>query len=349
MLLFKGKIFRLFAFAIIVTGTIASSAFATPTQSFDVSRSFFSSKGLLPTKPLNTALLGISAFVNDQRFGSISAQFREVNKTLKLKHVRVLFAWNDAVQSSATSQPNFSFYDNIAKAIPRGTSAVVVLTGIPSWMKNSSNWTDGDPRKTFVEKWVKVVVARYSRNRQIKSWQIWNEPNMLSNPDNVTLDIATSPENYVDMLSMAAAASRSVNSKKLIVSAATTAINQGYPETLDYNKGLVTAGIENIVDIFAIHMYGTHLETILFLGVGDFINDITKPIWVTESGEKGVNNQRKYAQQFWPYLFKQFPAIKRLYIYQFTEATPAKSTYGLRNLTKGFFVSDLYIYLRDKK
>ncbi|MCO6430716.1 MAG: hypothetical protein J5J00_07625 [Deltaproteobacteria bacterium] len=306
-------------------------------------------RGVLPKKPLQRSKLAINAFVNDQRFGSISSQFREVRTRLKLKKVRVLFAWNDDVQPSPNSPINFSFYDEISRSIPRGTQALVILTGIPTWMRNQSNWIDGNPRKTFAERWVRPVVTRYRKNSKIKAWQFWNEPNMESNQDNVTLQMADSPGNYVELLAFSAEVSRSLTPRKKVVSAATTAINQNFPESLEYNEDLKDAGMEEIADIWAVHIYGERLETILFPGgVGDFLNDLKKPIWITESGEKGVNNQLSYAQEMWPFLFKTVPGIKRLYIYQFTESTPAESTYGLKNLTPGFYVSDLYIYLRDK-
>ena len=48
----------------------------------------------VPRKDLNFSILGTNAFVNDSRFGSIGAQFTEVRDTLRLRHVRVLMAWN---------------------------------------------------------------------------------------------------------------------------------------------------------------------------------------------------------------------------------------------------------------
>ena len=306
----------------------------------------FDSINLLKKKSLKPATLGINAFVNDSRFGSINAQFREVKNTLKLKQVRVLFAWDDNVQPSPNIAPDFSFYDNILRGIPTRVNALVILTGVPSWMEDPDNWIDNDPRKTYVEKWVKPVLARYANNKRVRAWQFWNEPNMASDTDNDLLELRESPQNYIEMLSMAASASRQITPKKLVVSAATTAINQNFPETLEYNQALKEAGIENLVDIYAVHIYGTHLENFLLTGVGDYLNSIQKPIWITESGEQGVNKQANYAQRMWPFLLEQFPKIKRIYIYQFTESTHASSTYGLKNLTPGAFVSDLYIYLR---
>ena len=304
---------------------------------------------LFPRKPIDTSITGINAFANDAQFGSIRSQLQEVKNTLRLKYIRVLFAWDDNVQPTPASRINFSFYDNIAKNIPRGTEALVILTGVPSWMQNSANWIDGDPRKTFVQRWVKKVVNRYQRTGQIKAFQIWNEPNDSSNIHNSWLSLTDSPNNYVEMLSQASSFIKSRKRVKKVVNAATTAINQGYPRALDYNKSMISAGALNLVDRWAVHYYGSQYENVLRSGgVGDFLKGLSKPIWITESGAKGINEQREYVERTWTFLKSSAPGIARFYLYQFTENSASDETYGLRNPTPGFTVSDLYIYLRDR-
>ncbi len=304
---------------------------------------------LFPRRPINTSITGINAFVNDPQFGSIRSQFQEVKGVLRLKYMRVLFAWDDNVQPTPGSRANFSFYDAIAKNIPRGTEALVILTGVPSWMQDPANWVDGDPRKTFVQRWVKKVVNRYQRYSSIKAFQIWNEPNDSSNTRNDWLGLTESPANYVDMLSQASSFIKSKKRVKKVVNAATTAINQGYPRALDYNKAMIEAGAQSLVDRWAIHYYGSQYENVIRPdGVGDFLNALTKPIWVTESGAKGINSQREYVERAWTFLKGSVPGISRFYFYQFTENTAAEETYGLRNPTPGLSISDLYIYLRDR-
>lgn len=305
---------------------------------------------ILPKRELVKARLGTNAFVNDPRFGSIRSQFREVKNTLGLRHVRVLFHWGEDLQSAPGRPINFSFNDEIIKGIPSGVDALVVLTGVPSWMSDPRNWVGGDPRRTFVEQWVRPVAERYGKKRRISAFQIWNEPNMEANPNNVILDLADNPELYVKMLADAAAEIRKVSPRKLIVSAATTAVNQNYPDTINYNEDLLAAGLEDHVDVVAMHYYGTHLENVYRPGgILDLLEGVSKPIWITESGEQGVNDQLDYAQRIWPFIFSLSPSITRLYQYQFTEGSPSDSTWGLRNLTPGQNVSDLYSYLRTKR
>lgn len=304
----------------------------------------------LPKKSLNKRKLGVNAFVNDSRFGSVAAQLREVKNSLGLKHIRVLFNWNNQVQPTRGASPFFGFYDEIAASIPSGVNALVILNGLPSWMSDSSNWIDGNPRLTFVKLWVEPVVKRYANNKRIKAFQIWNEQNMEENGDNGILKIDDSPENYVELLALAHNVVKNEAPRKKVVLSATTAINQNYPETLNYNEAMRAAGADEFADFSAIHIYGMHLENFfLRRDLPDFLKSSRKPIWVTESGEKGTNKQKEYAQRMWPFLFSEFSKIKRLYIYQFTEDTPASQTYGLRNLTAGAYLSDLYLYLKSLK
>lgn len=303
----------------------------------------------VPRKTIDTTKLGVNAFCNDSRFGSISSQLAEVKNTLRLNSVRVLFAWNDQVQPSPTAALNFSFYDDIARALPAGSDALVLITGVPSWMHNPANWLNGNPRKTFVERWLKPVVSRYRSNSRIIGWEIWNEPNYSTNPENITMGFIDGPENFAELLAMAQNAAKDLAPGKLVVSGATTAINQNYPETLNYNRRMRDAGVKDMVDVWGVHYYGRQFENVVRGGgVADFLNGLSKVIWVTESGAQGVNAQLPYGEQVFPFLIDKIPGVERIYYYQFTEASPYDVTYGLRNLDPAFPVSDLYVWLRDR-
>lgn len=303
----------------------------------------------VPRKDIDASRLGVNAFVNDPRFGSISQQLIEVRDTLKLNKVRVLFEWSEGVQPNPNVNPSFGFYDDILDAVPSGVEVLVIVVGVPSWMENSANWVEGNPRTTFVEQWVRKVVSRYAGRASIVGFQIWNEPNMTVNNDNSIIDVATNPENYTEMLARAYSVVKELAPSKLVLNAATTAINQNYSETLDYNRGMRDAGALSFVDRWAIHYYGRQFENVIREnGVADFLNGLGKPIWVTESGAQGVNEQLAYGEQVWPFLMDEIPSVERVYVYQFTEATPADVSYGLKTLDPNFPVSDLYVWLRDR-
>ena len=304
----------------------------------------------VPRKDIDTSITGVNAFVNDGRFGSIRAQFLEVRDSLRLGFVRVLMAWNDDVQPTASSAANFSFYDDIVDSLPSGMDALIVVTGIPSWMQDSANWTDGNPRTTFAERWVRKVAGRYRGRDRVVGFQIWNEPNDPANDNNRVMGLAENPENYVEMLAASHEIIRDIAPARLVVTAATTAINQNFPDSVDYNRAMRDAGAQQFASVWGVHYYGKQFENVIRDdGVADFLNGLSLPIWVTESGAQGVNEQLPYVEQAWPYLKEKIPGIRRFYYYQFTEAGPAATSYGLKTLDSEYPVSDLYVYLRDRQ
>jgi hypothetical protein len=304
----------------------------------------------VPEKDIDRSKLAVNAFFNDQRFGSIPEQFAEIQTALGINHVRVLLAWDDNVQPTPSSPPNFSFYDDILGSIPPGVDALVIMTGVPSWMSNPANWIEGNPRRTFAEQWVKPVTERYGDLRRISAWQIWNEPNQPERPDNVALDLGNSPTNFVELVSLSYDVCKASAPNTLVVNGSTTAINQNFPGSLDYNRALRDAGLFKVIDVFGMHYYGRQFENVVRSnGVADFLSSVPLRIWVTESGAQGVGEQKKYVRQVWPYLSEKVPTIDRFYYYQMYESSDPKTTYALRNLSTSQALSDLYLYIRDNE
>jgi hypothetical protein len=349
------RIFLLFLTLVLwpVSGVIAQSSISagcSQCSSFEANATIptTTSLSLVPRKTIPYRALGTNAFVNDSRFGTIRRQFAEVKNTIRLREVRLLFRWDDNVQPSPDSPPSFVFYDDIVRAIPSGVRAIVVLTGVPTWMRDSRHWIAGNPRATFIERWVKPVLNRYRTRRSIRGWQIWNEPNAVSDPENVLLGLPDSPAQYLEMLALGYQAVKTAAPQDLVISAATTAINQNFPRSFQYNQEMRELGAETVCDVFAVHYYGSQYENVLFFGIGDFLKASNRPIWVTESGARGTNRQLEYGERTWPFLLSVTPRIQRIYQYQFTDSTPADETWGMRNLTLGRSVSDLYLHLRSR-
>jgi hypothetical protein len=302
----------------------------------------------VPRKTINTDILGINAFANDGRFGTPQQQYTEVRSVLRLNSLRILANWDALAQPAKGSPINFSFLDTLVAAIPDGVDGLIILSGTPTWMSDASNWTDGDPKKTFVREWVTPIVRRYRANPKIIGFQVWNEPNQ-NNQSNRDLGLVTDASGYVEVLRQSFEVIRNLAPSKLVVTAATTSLNQNFPDSLDYNRMMRDAGAQQYADIWAIHYYGKQYENLLRPGgVKDFVNGLSLPVWVTESGERGVNKQLAYGEEVWHYLVENMPSIQRIYVYQHTEATPPESTYGLRNLSSDAPVSDLYVWLRDR-
>jgi hypothetical protein len=294
-------------------------------------------------KPIPRSKLAVNAFFNDSRFGSIEAQMNDVTQNLGLRRIRVLARWDTGSHPSPGASPTFGLLEDILRSAPSKAEILVVSTGVPAWMSNQSNWINGNPRVTYVELWLKPLLRRLRGYRAVKAVQVWNEPNSSLFPENDLLQVRNSSDNYAELMALARNAVDSEAGNLTFVMGATTAINQNYPDTLNYNRALRDSGVDSLVDVWAIHYYGQQFENVIRDGgVRDFLNGISKPIWITESGIQGSDKQLKYGEETWPYLLEKIPAIDRIYIYQYTEGSPAESSYGLRSLGG---VSDLYNWL----
>lgn len=297
---------------------------------------------------IDVSRMGVNAFGNKPAFGSVCEQYQDVATNLGLRFIRMQINWNDDIQSSPTASQDFSFYDELVGCIPDGVDALLVVEGLPSWMSNPSNWIDNNPRLTFVNLWFQEVVNRYRSNNKIVGFQVWNEPNADFNSENTTLDVLDSPANYVEMLAAGYSISKDLAPSKRVLNAATTSINQNFTATLDYNRDMILAGAGNFVDVFAIHFYGKQFERVLNSdGVGDFLRSLGKSIWITESGEQGVNEQLAYVETAWPFLRSEIPQIDRIYYFQYASNVVAESAFGLRNISADFPISDLYLFLSN--
>jgi hypothetical protein len=299
-------------------------------------------------QPLQRELVGLNNFfVNKQDFGTINEQYQDITQNLGVRHIRVLFAWSDEVQPTPGSAPNYSFYDNIAAQAPADAELLVVIAHTPSWFTNPANRVDPNPRRAWIEQWLKPTIERYRNSPRIVGFEIFNEPDLIILPQDEVLGLQE-PENYFEMLQESYIASKRIAPNKLAIMTATTSIQQSFPTTLRYNQRLRDLGGEGFTDVWNIHYYSTSFETIVTSnGVGNFLNSIGKPIWVTESGKTGPNEQLAYVETAWPFLKSRIPSIERFYYYQYAENTPAEQNYGLRTTDRELPVSDLYLFLRD--
>jgi len=300
-------------------------------------------------KEINRSKLGVHNFFNyRETFGDVDTQFRDIRSNLGIRYVRILVPWIEQLQSGPTAGFDFSQADSILNSIPAGVDVLVVLAHTPTWFSNQSNWINGDPRTTWVENFLKPVVTRYSSTPGIVGWEIFNEPDVVTVSSDVNLELQD-PDKYYDLLQKASAAVRAIDPERLVVMAASRSIQQNWPNNFNYNKRLKELGAENHTDIWNVHYYGKQYEKVVSTdGVADFLNGITKPIWITESGQQGPNNQRAYVQEVWPYLEEKIPSIERIYYYEYASVAPPPQSFGLRSNDNGFSVSDLYVWLRDE-
>ncbi len=297
-----------------------------------------------PRKELPRSKLGINAFFNDSRFGTIKNQADDVTKNLKFKKIRVLLRWDDKSHPSPKVSPNFTFLDSILREISKNVDIILVTTGLPSWMSDRKNWIQDNPRVSFITYWLDPLLEYVKRAPLIKAVQVWNEPNDKSLTENAVMGFK-SPSNYYELLAYSRDLFNSKRVNKALVNAATTAINQNSNNALEYNKDLISLGAHRLVDKWAVHIYGSQFEKFFVKGgIKDVLSRVRKPILVTESGARGINKQLEYGERVWPFLVENLRNLEVIYIYTYTEDAPPDGTYGLRNLSK-FPFSDLYLKL----
>jgi hypothetical protein len=230
-------------------------------------------------------------------------------------------------------------------SIPAGVDVLVVLAHTPNWFTDPANHLDENPRRAWVNQFLRPVVSRYQDNARIIGYEVFNEPDTVVLASDAVLGL-TNPTNYVELMQFASEAIKGVNSSKLAVMAATTSIQQNWPTNFNYNKALRDGGIGAFTDVWNIHYYGKQFEKVVAPdGVADFLNGLGKVIWITESGEQGPNKQLEYVETVWPFLTDKIPGISRIYFFEYSSTSPPSESYGLRLSDQAFPVSDLYVEL----
>ena len=293
---------------------------------------------------IDTSRVGVNSFFNTAGVGSTRDQFLDIRDNLKIQNVRALFAWTNGVQPSPNSEPDYGFFDSILDSTPAGVNLLVTVAHTPDWMTDPANWIGGDPILTWNERWLRPLLQRYAGDPRISSWQIFNEPDLLLVPSDVSLNLAD-PANYFRLLEIGSGIVRTTDPGKIVVMAASRSIQQDGGNNLDYNKRLKELGAEALVDVWAFHFYGEQFERVIERnGVADFLNSISRPLWITESGEMGHNNQLSYVRTVWPFLRSEIPGLDRIYYFRYASNEPADITFALRTPQS---LSDLYIRLRD--
>ena len=214
-------------------------------------------------------------------------------------------------------------------------------------MTNPANWDSGGPRATWINRWLTPTVQRYAGDGRVIGFEVWNEPDLTVVPSDLVLELENS-DNYFELLVSGSNSIRQNAPGKLVLNAATVSIQQNFPSTLEYNMRLRDLGAVDLVDVWNIHYYSEGFENVVSSnGVGPFLRSLGRPIWVTESGEQGPNNQLAYAETVWPFLKDEIPQIERFYYFQYGETGPVESNFGLRTADPSAPVSDLFISLRD--
>jgi hypothetical protein len=303
----------------------------------DLGDLIFGTSGSIPREKLGVQ----NEFVANPK-GDPPAQGNDIRSTLRLRHIRTSFFFDEGFLPSEGAAADFSRFDTVLGSIPEDADLLPILAYAPQWLANRSDWKD-----VFVSRYVIPVLDRYGNDGRIAGWEIWNEPDGFCNgrvaPPGV---LDCSPGDYVDLVSRVAPEIRK-RSPAPVVGAATTSINQSFPRHLDYNKDMVGAGLLGLVDVYNFHWYGEQLEKLSFGGIADFLNSTGKRVWATENGERGSTNQLGHARDVFPELDDEIDRLDRIYIFTYFDGEDPGTTYGL--VANNGIESDLYQFLRDNQ
>lgn len=269
-------------------------------------------------KELNRSNLGINCFFDQPIFKSnnLVMQGIDIRDNLRIDIVRIMFDWNDSVQSTSTSQIDWSAYDDIIRSLPVGLKALIIIAGEPSWLEKEPK-----KRKSF-RSHCHNVIDRYKNEPKILGWQIGNEVDASSSHENEDYSFVSKPAFYMEVMYDVASYSKRVAPNKLVVGAATSSIIQNFPDTLKYNQKMKEFGEERLVDVWAIHYCGESPWSLLRPGgVLDFLQSIKKPIWITKMSCDNQQNHIQYFEKHVNFLELKVPNIQKFFIYQYNAIT----------------------------
>ena len=244
------------------------------------------------------------------------------------------------------------FY-NYDRSIERMSKAGINVLGLlaynPAWFKSKNPTVD-----EWIGDWGNFVyqtVARYGRDRkQIKYWEIWNEPNLrVSGYESGLYTV----QDYVRVLNFARSAAKAADPEAVIVLGGIASIWSEIPTPEDYDiptylRALHAAGGWNSFDVLALHPYSPgppeakswrREQTMDFEGELQQVDALlkefgNKPVWITEIGWStyrgfyGVPEDEQANFLLRTYLVAMaHPSVQRIFWYDLRDDTQPGAPY----------------------
>ncbi len=135
-----------------------------------------------------------------------------------------------------------------------------------------------------------AFVSRFSDDPKVIGWELENEPENF---------LQWTAQEYVDWLRDVAPLVRNTAGRdQKIIAASTRPMVQDFPNTLNYNKDMISAGLLDEVDVFNMHVYTKQYEKLPSVEeVFATAQSRGAEVWVTEVGENELADQLSYFLQ----------------------------------------------------
>jgi hypothetical protein len=270
---------------------------------------------LEPESPFGMGVY-LNRYGGDARGLALMERAAQMARDAGVKWSREDFSWGRI--EPRRGQFDWSYYDNLVACARRNGITVYAIVGY--W----TGWTKPYTPEGIADyvSFVRELVRRYGK--EIKQWEIWNEPNIFfwQGPRDM----------YAELLTKSYAAIKEIDPEAQVLGLSTAGIDHKYiARMLELNAPF---------DILTIHPYRTHLNDQVFIEdlkkVSDQVKlsgDRRRPVWLTEMGWATHTPHNTVRQDFAPNTLRtQAELIARSYLCAIVSGVePRTFWYNFRN------------------
>jgi hypothetical protein len=270
---------------------------------------------LEPESPFGMGVY-LNRYGGDARGLALMEQAAQMARDAGVKWSREDFSWGRI--EPRRGQFDWTYYDNLVACARRNGITVYAIVGYwTSWTKPYTSEGIYD----YVQ-FLKAMVRRYQK--EIKQWEIWNEPNIFfwQGPKDL----------YAELLTKSYAAIKEIDPEAQVLGLSTAGIDGKF---IDWMLELKAP-----FDILTIHPYRTHLNDLAFIEDLKKVSDQVKlpggkrrPVWLTEMGWATHTPHNTLRQDFAPNTLRaQAELIARSYLCAIVSGVePRTFWYNFRN------------------